>query len=86
MENQITYLLKTRYGTNDVTAYNKANLSRVNIYNGEDARTEKYDDIETFNWNLKRDITDGYELSDKKTFDEVAKKFTNTYNNLIKEL
>lgn len=83
---KITYLLKTRYGINDVTAYNKDNLSRVNIYNGEDARTEKYDDIETFNWNIKRDITDGYELSDKKTFDEVAKKFTETYNNLIKEL
>ena len=85
MENQIIYLKSEQYGI-QVSAYNKKNLSRVNIYKGVDVTIEIYDDEEIFNWNVKRDMADNYELSDKKTFDEVAKKFTETYNNLIKEL
>lgn len=85
MENQIIYLKSEKYGT-QVVAYNKKNLSRVCIYKGVDANIEIYDDEETFNWNVKRDINQDFELSDKKTFDENALKFTNNYNNIIKEL
>lgn len=85
MESQIIYLKSEQYGT-QVSAYNKKNLSKVNVYKGIDVNIYIYEDEEEFKWNLKKDMANCYELSDKKTFDEVAIKFSETYNNIIKEL
>jgi len=81
----IIYLKSEKYGL-QFSAYNPNNLSRINVYKDTDLTIEKYDDLETFEWNLTRDINTDYKLSTKEDFDAQFIAFGKNLNELSKEL
>lgn len=80
MESNIIYVKNLKYGI-QVVKYNSKNLSRICIYKGLDCDIEIYDDLEDFNWNVKRDMSQDFELTDKKTYDALLNEFEDNLKN-----
>jgi hypothetical protein len=85
-----TYLKQTsNLGGISIIGYNHNTLEKVDIFQDNSANIDKYDDIEDFNYSIKRDFNQENhttELITREEFISLASEFTNRYNNLIKEL
>ena len=86
----IIYLKNLGLG-NNVKAYNKTNLTSVDIFRNTSIDIQEFEDIEYLEERLVKDLsvkTDftHWQICSRKEFNEIAIEFGKNYNQLISEL
>lgn len=86
----IIYLKNEGLGEN-VKAYNKTNLTSIDIFRNTDIAIQEFEDIEYLEDSLKRDLgirdsISQWVISDRETFNKASIEFGKLHNSIISEL
>lgn len=81
----ITYLKNTDFATT-VVAFDDVNLTCVDIFKDESAEMKIYDELPELEDAVNYYLLRGYKVISRNVFLKYATKFTEKYNQIIKEL
>lgn len=79
-----TYLKHQKHNI-DLVLYDLEKLSRVCVYNELESAIEIYDDKEDFNYNITRDLQNGYYTTTEKEFKTHLDSFKKSLDSIINE-
>lgn len=81
----IIYLKNEQYGTQFI-AYNPNNLTSMNIYRCEDCYIQKYEDEESLEDSVSRDLGDDFKITTRQEFQDMLIDYVTLINKTTAEL